>query len=89
MVIVCLSSSELTRPSSSTAHITAQLILQDRKGWDILLRAYLHEFTPRDQVELHIVTHTFGRQKVRPLLLPPKAYPARGSSTRNLHLCDT
>jgi hypothetical protein len=36
--------------------------MQDRKGWDLLLRAYLKEFEPAEPVELHIVTHAFGKQ---------------------------
>ncbi|KAF5837492.1 hypothetical protein DUNSADRAFT_4293 [Dunaliella salina] len=35
---------------------------EDRKGWDILFRAYLKEFEPTEAVELHLVTHAFGAQ---------------------------
>jgi hypothetical protein len=34
-----------------------------RKGWDVLLDAYLTEFTAGDPVELHIMTKPFGTQK--------------------------
>lgn len=34
-----------------------------RKGWDVLLDAYLNEFTAGDPVELHIMTKPFGTQK--------------------------
>lgn len=36
--------------------------LQERKGWDILLRAFLREFEPTEHAELHIVTHAFGEK---------------------------
>lgn len=34
---------------------------QPRKGWDVLLEAYLSEFSAADDVELHILTKPFGR----------------------------
>eukprot|EP00879_Flechtneria_rotunda_P016710 GHRR01017487.1.p1 GENE.GHRR01017487.1~~GHRR01017487.1.p1 ORF type:complete len:576 (+),score=143.08 GHRR01017487.1:1338-3065(+) len=34
-----------------------------RKGWDILLDAYLREFKPEEAVELHIVTKAFGNSQ--------------------------
>ena len=30
-----------------------------RKGWDVLLRAYLREFSSQDDVSLHILTHGY------------------------------
>ena len=32
-----------------------------RKGWDVLLEAYLSEFTPEDDVELYILTKPYGK----------------------------
>lgn len=34
--------------------------VQPRKGWDVLLEAYLSEFSPADDVELYILTKPFG-----------------------------
>lgn len=34
--------------------------MQPRKGWDVLLEAYLSEFTQEDNVELYILTKPFG-----------------------------
>jgi hypothetical protein len=34
-----------------------------RKGWDVLLEAYLLEFTAEEPVELHIMTKHFGKGK--------------------------
>ncbi|WIA22210.1 hypothetical protein OEZ85_004541 [Tetradesmus obliquus] len=36
---------------------------ETRKGWDVLLDAYLHEFTAQEPVELHIMTKPFGKGK--------------------------
>jgi hypothetical protein len=36
---------------------------ETRKGWDVLLQAYLHEFTADEPVELHIMTKPFARGK--------------------------
>jgi hypothetical protein len=33
---------------------------EPRKGWDVLLDAYVHEFSGDEPVELHIVTKPFG-----------------------------
>ena len=33
---------------------------ETRKGWDVLLDAYLSEFTGNDPVELHIMTHSLS-----------------------------
>uniref|UniRef100_A0A383VNX1 Glycosyl transferase family 1 domain-containing protein n=1 Tax=Tetradesmus obliquus TaxID=3088 RepID=A0A383VNX1_TETOB len=36
---------------------------ETRKGWDVLLDAYLHGFTAQEPVELHIMTKPFGKGK--------------------------
>ena len=36
------------------------MLIYGRKGWDVLLRAYLAEFKADEGVELHIVTSAFG-----------------------------
>lgn len=34
---------------------------EPRKGWDVLLDAYVHEFSGSEPVELHIMTKPFGK----------------------------
>jgi hypothetical protein len=34
---------------------------EPRKGWDVLLDAYVHEFAGTEPVELHIMTKPFGK----------------------------
>lgn len=41
-----------------------------RKGWDVLLDAYLNEFAGTEAVELHIVTKAFGKGKEVCCVLP-------------------
>jgi hypothetical protein len=36
---------------------------ETRKGWDVLLQAYLHEFSAQEPVELHIMTKPFAKGK--------------------------
>lgn len=34
---------------------------EPRKGWDVLLDAYVNEFSGVEPVELHIITKPFGK----------------------------
>jgi len=56
-------SRRLTRPSSRALdhrfRFLSVFAWQERKGWDILLRAYLREFSARDDVVLVLKTLTF------------------------------
>eukprot|EP00877_Chromochloris_zofingiensis_P000172 jgi/Chrzof1/10155/Cz04g31010.t1 len=48
-------------PQENTYTFVAIFKWETRKGWDILLDAYLHEFGGTENVELHIMTHAFAK----------------------------
>jgi hypothetical protein len=53
------SSSNASQPRKPFVFISA-FKWELRKGWDVLLQAYLSEFTAEDDVELYILTQPFG-----------------------------
>jgi hypothetical protein len=47
---------------------------ETRKGWDVLLEAYLHEFAADEPVELHIMTKPFAKGKEVRHIIGTSAY---------------
>ena len=42
--------------------VLMEIFICPRKGWDVLLTAYLAEFKAEERVELHIVTSALGEK---------------------------